>query len=86
MSEHSKDQRIYKDYLDDITTSIAGIQEFTNNMSFEEFSYDRKTIHAVIRCFEIIEEAVKNIPDEIRAKYPETPWREIAGMRDKMIH
>ena len=51
MSEHIKDQRIYRDYLDDITTSIEEIQEFTNDMSFEEFSYDRKTIHAVIRWF-----------------------------------
>ncbi len=86
MSESIKNQRIYKDYLDDINTSITEIQEFTKDMSFEEFSYDRKTIHAVIRCFEIIGEAVKNIPDETKAKYPGIPWREIAGMRDKMIH
>lgn len=38
------------------------------------------------RCFEIIGEAVKNIPDELKTKYPSIPWREMAGMRDKMIH
>ena len=55
-------------------------------MTFEDFSDDRKTSHAVIRCFEIIGEAVKNVPDTLKAKYPVIPWREMAGMRDKMIH
>jgi uncharacterized protein with HEPN domain len=86
MSEQLKRKRVYKDYLNDIKISIAEIQEFTEGMSFEQFSYDRKTTHAVIRCFEIIGEAVKNIPDEVKTKYPEIPWREIAGMRDKIIH
>ena len=86
MSEEVKSKREYKDYLDDIKTSISEIQEFTVGMSFEEFSYDRKTTHAVIRCFEIIGEAVKNLPEKVKAVYPDIPWREIAGMRDKMIH
>jgi len=86
MSEQPKRKRVYKDYLNDIKTSISEIQEFTEGMSFEKFSYDRKTTHAVIRCFEIIGEAVKNIPDAVKAKYPKIPWREIAGMRDKIIH
>jgi uncharacterized protein with HEPN domain len=87
MSESQvKKKRVFKDYLNDIKTSISEIREFTTGMTFEEFSYDRKTIHAVIRCFEIIGEAVKNLPGEIKAKCPEIPWREVAGMRDKIIH
>ena len=83
MSEQPIRKRVYKDYLNDIKTSISEIQEFTEGMSFEKFSYDRKTSHAVIRCFEIIGEAVKNIPDELKVKYPEIPCGEIAGMIDE---
>ncbi|MGE5341791.1 MAG: DUF86 domain-containing protein [Candidatus Omnitrophota bacterium] len=86
MPEKTKRKRIFKDYLNDIKTSIDEIQEFTAGMTFEEFSFDRKTIHAVIRCFEIMGEAAKNLPEELKARYPEIPWREMAGMRDKMIH
>jgi uncharacterized protein with HEPN domain len=55
-------------------------------MSFEDFAADRKTTNAVIRSLEIIGEAAKKIPSEIRRQYPLIPWNEIAGMRDKLIH
>lgn len=55
-------------------------------MNFETFLEDDKTSSAVIRKFEIICEAVKNLPDTIREKYPQVPWRQMAGMRDKLIH
>ena len=47
---------------------------------------DKKTLYAVIRCLEIIGEAVKKIPTNIKEKYSEIPWKEIGGMRDKLIH
>lgn len=47
---------------------------------------DEKTYYAVIRCIEIIGEAVKQIPDYVRIKYPEIPWKDMAKMRDKVIH
>jgi len=55
-------------------------------MSYEDFIQDPKTVFAVVRAIEIIGEAVKNIPDNVREKYPEIPWKGMAGMRDKVIH
>ena len=55
-------------------------------MDFEAFQHDDKTQSAVIRKLEIIGEAVKQIPEEERRQYPQIPWKQIAGMRDKLIH
>ncbi len=55
-------------------------------MSYDQFCADRKTINAVVRSMEIIGQAAKKIPADIRAKNPELPWIEIAGMRDKLVH
>jgi len=79
-------KRTYKDYLLDILTSIQEIEGFVAGMNFQEFLKDRKTINAVIRSLEVMGEAVKKIPSEIRNKYPEIPWKYMAGMRDKLIH
>lgn len=59
---------------------------FLEHMCFDAFTKDDKTIFAAIRSLEIIGEAVKHIPAQIRRRYPEIPWREMAGMRDKVIH
>ncbi|NWF77936.1 MAG: DUF86 domain-containing protein [Chloroflexi bacterium] len=79
-------KREYGDYLEDISDSIDAIEEFVKGMEFEDFTKDRKTIFAVVRCIEIIGEATKNIPKSIKSKCPEIPWKDIAGMRDKVIH
>ncbi|NYB51348.1 MAG: DUF86 domain-containing protein [Methanobacteriaceae archaeon] len=73
-------------YLKDILENIKLIELFISKMSYEEFEGDKKTYYAVIRCIEIIGEAVKHIPDSVRQEYPEIPWKDIAGMRDKVIH
>ncbi len=79
-------RRTYRDYVQDILTSLQEIEEFTKEMDFESFAKDKKTVNAVIRSLEVMGEAVKKIPKEIRDKYPEIPWKYIAGMRDKLIH
>ena len=79
-------KRTYRDYILDILTSIQEIEEFVEGMNFEDFVKDRKTVNAVIRSLEVMGEAVKKIPLEIREKYQEIPWKYIAGMRDKLIH
>ncbi len=73
-------------YLQDIEESINKIQSFIEGMGYDDFYYDEKTKAAVIRMLEIIGEAVKNIPNEIRIKYDNVPWKPIARMRDKLIH
>jgi uncharacterized protein with HEPN domain len=55
-------------------------------MTSEQFAVDEKTIYAVIRALEIVGEATKQLPAELKARYPHQPWREMAGMRDKLIH
>jgi uncharacterized protein with HEPN domain len=73
-------------YIKDILAAIDSIETFVGAMDFESFQADDKTQSAVIRKLEVIGEAVKQIPDEIRRQYPEIPWKQIAGMRDKLIH
>ncbi|MBW2065258.1 MAG: DUF86 domain-containing protein [Deltaproteobacteria bacterium] len=78
--------RDYSLYLKDILSAIDSIEALVEEMNFEEFRTDDKTSSAVIRKFEIIGEATKNIPDQIRRKYPTVPWKEMAGMRGRLIH
>ncbi|MBU0599272.1 DUF86 domain-containing protein [bacterium] len=82
----SKKKRIYVDYINDIISEIEKIERFTKGLSLDKFINDEKTVYAVIRCFEIMGEAVKNIAGEIKEKFPEVPWKRMAGMRDKLIH
>ena len=78
--------RDYSVFLEDIIEAIGYIREYTAGYSFEDFTKDRKTRDAVVRNLEIIGEAVKNIPEEIRSKHPEENWKKIAGLRDILIH
>ncbi len=73
-------------YVKDILDAIYAIENFVEGMDFEDFVEDDKTSSAVIRKFEIIGEAAKNIPEEIRNRYPDLPWKEMAGFRDRLIH
>ncbi len=78
--------RNYRLYLQDIIEAMVAVQEFTEGINFETFVADDKTASAVVRKLEIIGEATKNVPETIRQKYPQVPWRNMAGMRDRIIH
>jgi uncharacterized protein with HEPN domain len=73
-------------YLRDILDACNKAQQFVAGMSFEQFADDDKTTFAVIRALEIVGEAAKKVAPEVRANYPKVPWREMAGIRDKLIH
>jgi len=76
----------YRDYFQDILDSVNEIDAFVKGMTFADFTKDKKTINAVVRSIEVIGEAAKNIPPATRIKYPDIPWKKMAGMRDKLIH
>ena len=81
-----KHKRVYEDYLRDMLEAAEKAEQFLGRMDFECFLADEKTNFAVVRALEIIGEAAKNIPEHIRQTYPEIPWREMAGMRDRLAH
>ncbi|WXG39304.1 MAG: DUF86 domain-containing protein [Candidatus Freyarchaeum deiterrae] len=81
-----KEGRDYRDFLVDILNAIGDIDNFVEDLDFESFVDNKEKLYATVYCLQIIGEAVKNIPEEIKKKYKKIPWREIAGMRDKLTH
>ena len=73
-------------YINDLVSSVENILNYTSDLTFEFFFNDQKTIDAVLRNFEIMGESAKNISDELKSNYSNIPWKNIAGMRDKLIH
>lgn len=73
-------------YLKDILEAINSIERFVDGVNFDTFKNDDMRASAVIRKFEIIGEASKNVPDSIKQQYPSIPWKDMAGMRDRLIH
>ena len=73
-------------FFSDILEAIENIREYTQYMDYSDFIQDKKTRDAVVRNLEVIGEATKNIPDNVKEKYPDVKWKATAGMRDKLIH
>jgi len=81
-----KKDRDYKMYLEDLLIAMTRIAEYIEGYSFPEFKRDYKTVDAVIRNFEIIGEAAKNLPDHLKQKYNDVPWDEMYLLRNKVSH
>ena len=79
-------KRNYKLFLEDISERIEKIESYINDMTYNDFKQDDKTVSACIREIEVIGEATKQIPKEITNKFNELPWSLMAKMRDKLIH
>ena len=72
--------------MKDILSAMIDVQGFVEGMDFETFAADDKTASAAVRKLEIMGEAAKNVPEAIRQKYPQVPWRQMAGTLDRIIH
>ena len=78
--------RDYKVSLQDVLQAIADVAEFIGTLNLEQFKSDKKTLHAVVRDLEVIGEAIKSVPAEVRDRHPSVAWQRIAGLRDILIH
>lgn len=81
-----KNNRQESIFLIDIITAIKRIEDYTEGYDFEMFRNDQKTIDAVIRNFEVIGEASKNLSTDLKIKNPDVPWQEMYYLRNKVSH
>jgi uncharacterized protein with HEPN domain len=78
--------RTQREYLQDIAEYADTILSFVEGMDYPDFQTDRKTAFAVIRAFEVIGEAVKNLDESVKSQHPVVNWRCFAGFRDVLAH
>ncbi len=76
----------YLDYIEDIIEAMNKAEQFVEGLSYELFAADDQINFAVVRALEIVGEAAKRIPQPVCTQYPQVPWSEMAGMRDRLIH
>lgn len=78
--------REWKLRVDDILECIGAVASYTAGMAYHEFVADRRTADAVLRNITVIGEAATHIPEEIRAHYPDVPWKAMRAMRNLVVH
>ena len=76
----------FLDYVEDILDAMEKAEILLENVSYDQFEADFRINFAVVRALEIVGEATKRLPLALRDEYPNIPWREMAGMRDRIIH
>ncbi len=81
-----REKRSAAEYLSDMRDAIHAARKFSRGVTFEEFRNNREKQFAIIHALEILGEAAKQVPASARDEYPDIPWRDIAGMRDRLIH
>jgi len=72
--------------LEDMIAAIRKVERYTTGMDQELFRQDEKTIDAVVRNLEVLGEAARQMPDEFVANHPDIPWRQVAGLRNRIVH
>jgi uncharacterized protein with HEPN domain len=72
--------------IEDILAAIRKIERYTSGMDQAVFRKDEKTIDAVVRNLEIVGEASRQLPEDFLGRYPEVPWRQITGLRNRIVH
>ena len=83
MSDKKRDHILF---LEDILNAIEKIERYAKGLTFEELSNNDMAVDAILRNFEIIGEAAKNVPERVRRKYPFVEWKEAIGFRNVLIH
>ncbi len=78
--------RNYKLYVDDIKQAVKKIEKYTKNLTLSKLKQNELITDGIIRNLEIIGEAIKNIPSNIKESHPEIEWKKIAGLRDILAH
>jgi uncharacterized protein with HEPN domain len=76
----------FLDYIEDIIDAMDKAKILLDGLSYDQFAGDFRVNFAVVRALEIVGEATKRLPPKLRDKYPDIPWRDMAGMRDRIIH
>ena len=78
--------RDYRDFLDDMVAACRAIIRFVEGMALDDYLADEKTRFAVLRGYEIMGEAVRHIPDEVKTANPEIPWVTMSAVRNRIVH
>jgi len=73
-------------WLEDLKRAMARIRRYTKDLTYDEFVEDEKTMDAVLRNLEVIGEAARNIPEELKNRFPDVEWRRMIGLRNIITH
>ncbi|HET7882908.1 MAG TPA: DUF86 domain-containing protein [Acetobacteraceae bacterium] len=78
--------RDYRDFLNDMVQACRSIMRFVGTMTLDEYLADEKTRYAVMRAYEILGEAVRHLPDQLKSAHQDIPWTTIAAVRNRIVH